>query len=87
MVQATVNAEEVKGAYDGYLKAVYPFTKETKKEEDRKLMERVANEVSKGPVMFRTFDPSAIVRHTPVQSMSKGIVDILRKGGKPRVMR
>jgi len=86
MAQAAVNPEETKNAYEMYLKAVYPFTKEAKREEDQKLMQRVAKEVAKGPIMFRPVDPMAIIRHTPVQSMPKGVADVLRRGGKPRVL-
>lgn len=82
-----INQEAVPAAFEEYQKAVFPFIKGEKATQDKELMEKMAKEVSKGPILFKTVDPTSHLRHTPVQSMPANIQKILQKGGKARVLK
>ena len=85
--QGFINPEGVKGVFEDFQKAMFPFIKGAKITEDKVLMEKMAKEAAKGPILFKTVDPTTHLRHTPVREMPSNIRNILRKGGKARLLK
>lgn len=87
LAQGFLNPEGVAGAYEDYKKAIFPFIKTEKVTQDKELMEKMAKEVSKGPILFKTVDPTSHLRHTPVQNMPSNIQKILGKKSSTKVLK
>lgn len=79
MAQGFINPEEVKKVFEDYTRAVFPFFKGAEVTKDKELMEKMAKEVSKGPVLFKTVDPTTHLRPMPVQNLPQNIRNILQK--------
>jgi hypothetical protein len=81
------NSEHVGKAYQEFIDSVFPFMKGERKDEDKKMLDRMAKEVAKGPISFKTVDVRSVFQPpTPLSEMPKSIADILRKGKSARVI-
>jgi hypothetical protein len=53
VAQGAANASAVGATYGDLITAIFPFSKGTKKEEEKKMIERMKKEVARGPIMFK----------------------------------
>jgi hypothetical protein len=66
VAQGAANPAAVGGTYTDLISAVFPFMKGLKKEEEKKMIERMQKEVAKGAIMFKP-----IVQSSPFQDRVK----------------
>jgi len=52
LAQGLANAEHVNKSFQEFIEAVYPFAKDVKKDSDKKMLEAVEKEVSRGAISF-----------------------------------
>lgn len=82
--QGLANAEHVGKAFEGYVNAVYPFAVDEKSSSDKKLLEAVEREVSKGPITFSPIESNALKNSVKNYTMSDEAVQKLRSATTKR---